>query len=70
LNAIKKHRLGIEKKHFSRINQRLDYRVNSRLMAGDMDALLPAVLEAWAGALFITMSRDFEHWIHHDVLRG
>ncbi len=69
-NAIKQHRLGIEKKDYSRINQRLEDWVNSRLMAGDMDALLNAVLEAWAGALFPIMSRDFDDWIHHDVLRG
>lgn len=67
-HAIRQHRLGFEKKDFSRITQRLEDWVNSRVAAGDLGGLLEAVLEAWLGALEAIIERDFVEWIELDVL--
>ncbi len=66
-HAIIQHRLGIEKKDYGRITERLEEWVNSRVLAGDMDALLDAVLEAWYAALAPMVERDFERWVDEVV---
>lgn len=67
-NAIRQHRLGFERKDFSRITQRLEDWVNSRMLAGDMDQILIAVLDAWIGTLLPIVERDFNDWLDRDVL--
>lgn len=67
-HAIRQHRLGIEKKDFSRIIERLEDWVNTRLLSGDMDAMLTAMLDAWVGVLRPLMERDFRDWIVANVI--
>jgi hypothetical protein len=68
-NAIVQHRLGIEKKDYGRITERLEEWVNSRVLAGDMGELLAAVLEAWFTVLAPVVGRDFEQWVEK-VMKG
>ena len=63
LTAINQHRLGIEKKDYGAIAGRLEEWVNSRVLSGDIEALLEAVLEAWYAALGPVVARDFEKWV-------
>lgn len=62
-NAIVQHRLGLEKKDYGRITERLEEWVNSRVLAGDMGLMLEAVLESWYAALCPVVARDFERWV-------
>ncbi len=67
ITAINQHHLGFEKKDYGRITARLEEWVNSRVLAGDMDLLLEAVLEAWYNALCPVVERDFEKWVDEVV---
>jgi hypothetical protein len=67
--AILQHRLGTERKDFSRITRRLEDWVNSRLLSGDMDEMLRAIVEAWQTLLAPVIERDYSDWMD-DVLRN
>lgn len=67
--AIVQHRLGTERKDFSRITRRLEDWVNTRLLSGDMDEMLRAIVEAWQTLLAPVIERDYLDWMD-DVLRN
>jgi hypothetical protein len=67
--AIIQNRLGFEKKDYSRITDRLEQFVESRVLRGDLDEMLLAVLDAWWNALVPVMERDLADMVD-DVLQG
>lgn len=67
--GIKQHRLGTEKKDYSRINQRLEDWMNSKVLKGDLDSLLRLVLQGWQMVMEPIIERDFTEWVD-ETLRG
>lgn len=68
--AILQHRLGTERKDYSRITERLEDWVNSRVLGGDMGPMLDAVLDAWTTVLEPVIARDFERWVDRTMKRA
>ena len=67
--AILQHRLGFEKKDYSRITARLEEWVDQRVLAGDLGEMLAAVLDAWVAALAAVVERDMGDWAD-DLIAG
>ncbi len=61
--AILQHRLGFEKKDYSRITERLERWVESRVLAGELGDMLVAALDAWMAVLAPVMERDLSEWM-------
>lgn len=61
--AILQHRLGFEKKDYSRITERLERWVESRVLAGGLGDMLVAALDAWLAVLAPVMERDLSDWM-------
>lgn len=66
--AIIQHRLGFEKKDYSRITARLEEWVESRVLSGDFADLLLVVLDAWVAALLVVMEKDLADWADESIM--
>lgn len=61
--AITQHQLGVAKRDYSAITQRLEDWINHKVLKGDLDELLRLVLQSWEGAMEPILERDFTDWV-------